>query len=173
MSDAKIVDVAEGLATALETARDASDFETTSFDVEWDFEGRNKDKELTDNDLHVRVIVPKEEIAYRHDRTELSYVATYDIDVRQKLGVANQGSGRTIEKEELKALVRLVEQIHEYFWLNPRPIDSIDAEWIDKRDGIKETSRILVPYSPHYLRDYRQFFGVCREVFEVTGEDGS
>jgi len=169
MSDSVLVQVASGLATALEIERDAGNFELGDFDVDWDWEGRVEDQDLTDNDLHVRVVVPRryDEVT-RFARDSLQYTATYDIDIRQKLGVSHQNTRQEIDKEELKPLSRLVEQIHEYFFSSPRPIDSIDAEWIDERDEVPKKSEILIAYSVKYLREQRQFYGVCREVFQVT-----
>jgi len=168
MADSKIVQVAEGLAAAIETERAAGNFELTNFEVEWDFEGRVKDQQLTDTDLHVRVIIPRRyDSIDRFSRTDLQYTASYDIDVRERLGIANQGAENDIDKLRLKKLSRLVEQIHEFFHSNPRPIASIDAEWIDERKGLPK-SQILIAYSVKYLREQRQFYGVCREVFQVT-----
>ncbi len=175
MTDSILVSVAKAIAEQLETRRKAGDFEVSTFVTEWDFEGRVADEELTDDKLHVRVIVPRRwEHVGRADRSSLEYVAAWDIDVRQKLGIAAQDSTQAIEKDVLVKLTRLVEQLHEFFWgtLSEARLELTDhsmvAEWIDERDGIKKQSEILVAYSTKYLREQRQFYGICREVFEVT-----
>jgi len=175
MADSILVSVAKAIVEELETRRKAGDFEISEFVTEWDFEGRLDDRELTDDDLHVRVIVPRRwDRIQRDDRSSLEYIAAWDIDVHQKLGIAQQDSTQAIERDELVRLTRLVEQIHEFFWgtLGEAYLELTDhnknADWLDRRDGIEKQSEVLVAYSERYLREYRQFYGICRELFQVT-----
>lgn len=166
---------AEQIAAAIDTQRKAGGFAVSEFVTEWDFEGRVKDQELSDDDLHVRVIVPRKyDQIEREDKNTLSYSASFDVDVRQKLGTSKQTSSQDIEVNELDVLVRLVEQIHAFFslTLNEARVElashSMWAEWIDQRDGVPGRSQVLIAYSVKYLRERRQFYAVCRELFEVT-----
>lgn len=174
MADAILVEAATQIAAAIEAARADDAFELSDFSVEWDFEFRQNDLELTEETSVCRVIVPtKWDDIDRKTRDSLTWVASFDIDVRRKFRGADYTAG-LIGKTTLSQHVRLVEQIHEYFesTLSESRITLASAgligEWIPTRDGIKQQSGVLVSYSPKFLRETRQYYGVAREVFEFT-----
>ena len=66
-----------------------------------------------------------------------------------------------------------LEQVHDYFrTMSERRIVvaslGIVAEWIVEREGIKKKSEILAAYSITHLRKNAQYYGCCREVFEIS-----
>jgi len=162
--------VSQQIVDAIETKRKAGSFTVSEFICDWDFEGREDDAELTDNRVHVRVVVPRKwERAERIDRgNSLEYIGVWDIDVRQKLGIVSQNSESTLERDRLADLVALVEEIHAMM-LTDQPDDgTYYLQWLAGDDDSPKQSEILHSYSIHHLRKHRQFYGVCREVFQVT-----
>ena len=171
MSDSTLVDTAIAIATALEVSRAASYFVTDVFDVDWDFENRTADKGLSDSDLHVRVIVPRNYVEIsRLDRGSLQYWAAFDVDVRQKLTTSNQGADQAITKARLQVLSQLTEEIHKWFYVleHLTTPNSRDALWWEAPSEVSDQSRILVAYSTKYLRETRQWYSCCRELFQIT-----
>jgi len=178
MADSILVDLSESIVAALITARDAGTFDTfDDFSITWDFEGRVKDSELSDDDLHVRVIVPRKYARVRpYDRAALEYIAAWDIDIRKRLGAITQDRNLDADRDICTQLSRLVEQIHGFFLtatddggaLRRLTAGTLNGRWISEDEDIPEMSEILVAYSVKYLRDQRQFYGCCREVFCVS-----
>jgi len=177
VTDAILVDVAKRIANAIEAQRVGAGFEIVDFETSWGFDGREKDIDIPEGPVLVRVVVPRtfDQVVMK-TRTELSHVASWDIDVRQKLGIVSQDpSDQELDRDHISKLTRLVEQIHEFFHdtLSEHRFQLQDhqtkyAEWIGERDDLPEGSRVLVAYSIKHLTQ-RQFYGCCREVFEVTG----
>jgi hypothetical protein len=171
MADAILV----SLTKAVDTAMKAATWEIGEPDIDWDFEGRIADFQPDEGKVYLRSIVPKKfDQINRESRTELGYVATVDVDVRSALGVSQQGNDQAITRDELTRLIRFAEQVHTYFQatLSEARLTLADhgliAEWIDEREGVTKKSELLVSYSPKFLRENRQFYAVCREVFELT-----
>ena len=162
--------VSQAIVDTIETSRLAGGFTIGDFITDWDFEGRVKDVELTDNRVHVRVVVPRRwDVARRVDRgTTLEYIAAWDIDIRQKLGVVAQGADSDIERDRIRDLVALVEEIHLLMHTSLPTDDTFDLQWLAEYNDSTKQSEILVAYSTKYLRENRHFYGVCREVFQVT-----
>ncbi|MBC8869198.1 MAG: hypothetical protein H8E44_07260 [Planctomycetes bacterium] len=170
MADPVIVDVAEAMVAAIETERDADGFETAGFEPDWDFAGRAASNELQDNDIHVTVFVPRKyELIDRVSRTELEYVVKMEIDIRQKLGQSSQNEKGEIDRDELRLLSMLTEQIHVLFFTNQRlTAGSNNALWIPTYEGISAVSEIATVGSFRDVRETREFYGLCFEVFQVT-----
>ena len=162
--------ITKNIADRIDGLRQGAWFTLNDFRTEWDFEGRTKDTELTDNRLHVRVIVPRKwQNARRIDRSgNLEYIGAFDIDIRQKLGVAAQGSDSDIERDRLVDLVSLVEELHLSMHQLPPADGAYNLQWLAEYDDTKQQSEVFVAYSTKYLREQRQFYGVCRELFQVT-----
>ena len=167
--------VSQQITDAIESYRQCGGFVINDFVCDWDFEGRRKDEELTDpttgkpdNRLHVRVVVPRKwEIARRVSQTELEHIGAWYIDVRQKLGTASQGADGEIERDRLTNLVELVEQIHWMFLTDPPADYPYDLQWLAEDSETSVQSEVFVAYSLEELRK-RMFYGICREVFQVT-----
>ncbi len=176
MADSILVATAKGIVTALETERDSgSGFNGIDFTAEWDFIGREPDEEVDEDETSVKVLVPREyDEALPHDRTNMAYVATFDIELRRKIGAAGQDQDQQAERDDLSGLARMLETIHAFFLgtLSERRITLADlgmiAEWIPERDGITSTSKIMYTYSIERLAQHREYYGLCREVFEIT-----
>jgi hypothetical protein len=169
LADSILVALTKAVATALSAAT----FDIGTVDVGWDFDGRDNNARIEEGALKVTAVVPKRFIeANRESRTELGYVAAVDIDITKGMAQADEATDQTIHKDELTALTRLTEQVHQFFQktLSEARLTLADqgliAEWIDERDGNK--SEILLGYSEKYLQEAHQYYGVCREVFELT-----
>lgn len=176
MSDSLLVATSKAIRDAIEAERirEGGGFAVNSFLLDFDFDGREKDLAPKENQVHVRVIVPRRwDTIDRFDRSSLHYVGAFDIDVRKKLGPASQEPKTCLaEQGELSTLTRLVEQIHGMFWdqticVYPAGYEYV-AEWIPSRSGVPKSSEILVAYSTKLLREQRLFYGCCREIFELT-----
>jgi hypothetical protein len=170
MADAILVSLAKAVATALQAAT----FDLTVPDIDWDLEGRTPE-ELTDDTFKIVCNVPKRfDAVARVDRDSLGYVASVDIDILRKFSVSAEDYSQAIDRDELSAMIRLTEQVHQYFHdaLSEKRLTLADhgliAEWIDERDGVQKKSEVLIAYHPKFLTDLRQYCGVCREVFELT-----
>jgi len=164
-----LIDVAEAIVAAIEAKRQASDYVRNDFLTDWDFESRAPDTELTDNDLHVRVIVPNRfEQIERNTKAALEWWASFFIDVRQKLGPLQQDTDQTADRDNLADLVELVEQIHLTFFASPWLTSTRNIEWVPSHDTIDKRSEIQLAYSADYLREDRLFYGCLKELFHVT-----
>jgi hypothetical protein len=176
MADSILVATAKGIVSALETERDSgSGFNGINFSVDWDFLGREHDEELEEDATQVKVFVPREyDEALPQDRTGLAYVATFDVELRRKIGTAGQDQDQQAERDDLSGLVRMLETIHAYFLgtLSERRITLTDlgmiAEWIGERSEVAASSKIVHAYSVERLAQHREYYGLCREVFEIT-----
>ncbi len=174
-----LANVGKAIATALETARKAGTFGIDEFVTDWDFEGRRGPDDLPDENLHVTVIVPQgwESITKVDRDPTWEHVGAFDVDVRRKLGLQEQDAAGEIDRDEIDRYVALVEAVHTFF--TTLEDDDEDqsrltiashgktAEWVDERTGVGEKSRIVFNYSELFLKEARQFFGMCREVFVI------
>lgn len=183
MADAKLVAVSKGLVDAIQSARNDGTLCLSQFEVDWEIGGRvqlrhagassiPEDWILRDDKLQVRVMLPRKyEPAERKDQTSQSWVAAWDIDIRQRLGVSSQDDNQTIDRTRLNELILLTEQIFEATGpdLDEARVSITDyeAEWIGRRDGIAARSQTLVTCSPLHLGQ-RQFYSAIRQVFELT-----
>jgi len=178
---ALLVQTTKGIEAALKTARDADAFDPLMPQISWDFDGRQSETQIVQSlQLLLRVIVPRNfEQWQQQTRGDMSRVAAFDIDVRKKLHRQDRTQEGEISRDELEELIDLVEKVHEWCadTLSERRVEiscrgqNYAAEWIPRRDDVAAQSGVLVSYSPEFLREHGQFFGVCREVFEITEMD--
>ena len=136
----------------------------------WDYDNRRDDASLVAEQLDVCVSVPRTvEEAIRFSRGEMRYTAAYDIDVRFKFGATSQGANSPlIGKNEITKLVTLVEDIHQFFFDHPTFGPGESIQWFAKENEIGVESKVLVVYSPKFLREKRLFHGILREYCGVT-----
>ena len=146
MADAILVAAAKAVYDAI----DGHDF-----GIEFDLERSYADWELErDQEMPLRVDV----VPFRHSKIELAsragitYEVEVDIAVRMSFGQDSQGAGGRIPNEEIDPLVKLVEDIHEFFV--KEIVGSGDQPWI--------ASVIRAPFVPQHLRNLRQFTGLVR-----------
>jgi len=190
MADSILVATCKQMVDAINAHRQGGYFELSDFVCDWEFSGRAElratgstvpeDWLLKDGRLHVRVMVPRRYEQVEHETRwsgDVGWVAAFDIDVRQKFGETSQDGEQLIEREALDQRVHFLEQLHAYFseTLEERRLELAQhemwAEWCDVRDGVKKQSEVLLTYSPKHLREHRQYYGILREIFEITGEE--
>lgn len=154
-------------ATAIAAALTANTFAYGDFTAEWDYEHRLSDASLVSEQLDVRVLIPRKfDEAVRFTRSEMRYAAGYDIDIRYKFGRDSQEvDSPNIPKAKLAELSLLVEDIHQFFFDNPRIGTDLDIVWAGPDNEVGVESKILLAYAPKHLREQRIFYAVCREYF--------
>ena len=171
----KLAATAEALAAAIETRRAASGFSTTDFVVTWDFEERRDETVLPEAQTNVRVAVPRAYLSERRISRPYgkAHVAAFDIDVRRRVPMPAVKSATT-DRDTIDGLTCLVEELNDFCSevLDEQRLTithrgtSYQAQWMDEADGTE--SKVLVACSTKFLEDQRQFYGVAREVFEIT-----
>ena len=154
------VSVSEGVRAAIAAAQLTPEFTVERNYADWDLDLTKLDGfELKDTEkLRVDVVThTTEQSVELASRGEISFRIPIDIAVRRRFGVdkQNQTTGR-IEVEEIDKLVLLVEEI--YLLLVRSEIE--DAEW-------QELNILACPVRQH-LREWRQFTGIVRVVFEAS-----
>lgn len=187
MADSILTSAAKKIRDAIETARNASLFELTAFELDYDYDGRVTEGALEEGKTYVTVVVPQRYL-YVGRKTrggDLERVAAFDIDIRQKFSTGQQANASLVEKEQIDRVVRLGEQIHER-WVTREDTAATDAdkwlvltdhgllgEWIAPERNIEgvsdsQKSMHLATYVEEILASERIIYGICREVFLFT-----
>ena len=183
MADSILTAAAKKIMLAIQTARDASpsSFELATFDLDYDYDGRIVEGELTEGKTYVTVIVPQRYLYVgRVDRFQLGRVAAFDVDIRQKFSTGAHASASIVEKQQIDRVIRLGEQIHSLWetlekagtWLTLTDHGLI-GEWIAAERSLEavpdsQKSNHLATYVEEILSSERIIYGICREVFLFT-----
>lgn len=162
MPDAVLVSVADAVASALNDPDSgfSQEFEAIRSYADWEdaLDDKDSDRLLVD-------VVPVGILEVELEtRGSLIYSPDIDVLVRQRLGPEKRNAGGKFRKEEIDALVYLVQELHEFFCIDRLP-DFKDAAW----DAEKGT-RILAIYKRTHLRQHHQFTGHIRVPFKVSKE---
>ena len=160
-----------------------SGFETPNFELDYDYDGRDVEGGLEEGITYVTCVVPQSYLYVgRISQGTIARVAAFDIDIRQKFGVQQQWNAGLLEREQIDRVIRLGEQIHALWaeleaagtWLE---LDDhkLQGEWIAaERDveGVtdRNKSQHMIAYHEPILSEQRIIYGMCREVFMLTGD---
>lgn len=153
MTDARLVAVAKEVEALIDAASFSSEFELERSYADWDLE-------LEEADC-VRVDV----VPVGHESTELTskryleYEIQIDVAIRKRFDVTDQTDEGRIDVEEIDALVRLTEEMSEFFMAD-RFTNLTDTAW-------SSTDIKAAPVKQH-LRAMRQFTGIVRLGFRTT-----
>jgi hypothetical protein len=174
VADSILTSAAKKIRDAIETARNASSFELTAFELDYDYDGRDVEGLLDEGKTYVTVVVPQRYLYVgRVDRTQLGRVAAFDIDIRQKFSTGQQANASLVEKQQIDRVIRLGEQIHA-IWETLELTDyGLVGEWIAQERNLeavsdREKSMHLATYVEEILASERIIYGICREVFLFT-----
>lgn len=155
---AVLIEVAEALTADLLTAVTADEFTGLTFEPEWSF--ADWDDDLSDLDcLKVDVVPVTYDETDLDARESVGYVVSCDVVIRKKFSQKYRRQDGKIDRDEIAALVLLVEEIHEYL-CKIRLTDYDEASW-------KETT-IRSTYSRKHLRELSMFLGIVRVSFDVS-----
>jgi hypothetical protein len=185
MADSILTEATKKIRDAIRTERDSatSSFELTTFELDYDYDGRDVEGGLQEGVTYVTCVVPQSYLYVgRISEGTIGRVAAFDIDIREKFGVGQQLNAGQLEKDQIDRVIRLGEQIHLLWsgleaagtWLE-LPVSKLQGEWIAAErevEGVSDRnkSQHLIAYHEPILSEQRIIYGMCREVFMLTGD---
>jgi hypothetical protein len=183
MADSILTEATKKIRDAIRTERDSatSSFELTTFEIEYDYDGRDVEGGLQEGVTYVTCVVPQSYLYVgRISESTIARVAAFDIDIRHKFGVGQQLNAGQLEKDQIDRVIRLGEQIHalcgslegDGTWLT-LPTHGLIGEWIASErnlEGVTDRSKSqhMIAYHEPILSEQRIIYGMCREVFLFT-----
>lgn len=165
MADATLIDIAEAITKELNGAA-AGTFDR-GFTAVWSFGDWAIGLEDL-NKLHVDV-VPVSGRLTMLSKAKWLYTCSVEVGVRERFADDNidQPTGK-LNRDALKVLVRLTEQIGQYFAATSRRLaDMTGAVWLPGGEGGGSGSDFRVWFVPEHLKELSQFTGIVRLVYGV------